>query len=73
MSGTYVSGQMWRVMGAQDRGLNSEDQGGRGISFYNSIHWATGKKDQLLCDSSDTLRGQECLCEEAMSQLHPDK
>lgn len=38
-----------------------------GTSLYNCIHRATCKKDELLCDSSDTMSGQE-----AMSQPKPD-
>ena len=53
--------------------LHSEDQGGGATSLYSRIPWATGKKDELLCYSGDTMSGQESLCEEATSQLKPDK
>ena len=55
-------------MGAQDRVLDSEDQEVEGNSLYNSIHWAPCKKDELLCDPSDTMSSQE-----AVSQWNPDK
>ena len=55
-------------MGAQDGVLDSEDQEFGGNSLYNRIHWAPCIKDELLCDSSDTMSSQE-----ATSQWNPDK
>lgn len=37
--------------------LSSEDQRCKVTSLYNSIHWATCKKDQLLCDFGNTMSG----------------
>lgn len=46
--------------------LDPGDQGSEGPTLYNSIPWATDKKDELLCDSSDTMSDQERLDKETM-------